>query len=103
VYRTRVGDADLELINGRVSVGVASVELRYPDGGAETVPVFERHFLSEQLGDSRPTQIIARDAHGAELARKRVGGVSASGQRRCRNPSVRRVPCSDASRQAGMN
>jgi hypothetical protein len=74
VSGTRVGDRYLQLLEGRVSVGVASVELRYPDGRTETLPVFERLFLSELRGDSRPNLLIARDARGAEVDRRKMDG-----------------------------
>src|SRR5215210_1742653 len=66
VSGTRVGDRYLQLLEGRVSVGVASVELHYPNGRTETLPVFERFFLSELRGESRPNLLIARDSRGEE-------------------------------------
>jgi hypothetical protein len=70
VSGTRIGDRYLELVRGEVSVGVASVELRYPDGRRETLPVFERFFLSELRDGMRPTVMITRDANGAEIKRR---------------------------------
>jgi hypothetical protein len=73
VSGTRVGDRYLQLIEGRVSVGVASVELGFRDGRKEILPVFERFFLSELRGDSRPNLLIARDARGSEVDRRKMG------------------------------
>jgi hypothetical protein len=70
----RVGDRYLQLLEGRVSVGVASVELRYPDGRSETLPVFERFFLTELRGESRPNLLIARDSRGDETNRRKMDG-----------------------------
>lgn len=72
VQQTRVGDGFLQLLHGQVSVGVASVELRYPDGRAEILPVFERFFLSELRGDSRPSVMIVRDSRDAEIERREI-------------------------------
>jgi hypothetical protein len=72
IRRTRVGDRFLELVQGRVRADVASVELRYADGAAETLPVFERFFLHEPRPDSEPILLIARDREGAELQRQSV-------------------------------
>lgn len=80
VFGSRVGDRYLQLLEGQVSVGVASVELQYPDGSSETVAVFERFFLTELRGESPPTVLVARDSEGNVVERKDLdaGGRSST-------------------------
>lgn len=72
VSRTLVGDGYLTLVHGRAGAEVASVELRFSDGKHRTLNVLEGFFLDELRDGSSPTVLIARDAGGVEVARRRI-------------------------------
>lgn len=71
--RTRVVDGYLDLIEGRVSDHVASVELHYANGETETLAVVEGFFLHEPR--ARPTALVARDRGGVEIERRQVRAI----------------------------
>jgi hypothetical protein len=70
VSQTRIGDDLLQLIDGRVGKEVASVEVLYADGESETIAPVEGFLLHEPR--ERPTALVARDAAGAEIARREI-------------------------------
>jgi hypothetical protein len=82
-----VGNAYLELVEGRVSDTVASVELHYADGSTEDLPLAEGFILHEPRRDAEPVALVARDANGAEVKRRSVRRPSARVRDRFAEPT----------------
>lgn len=65
---------ELQLLHGRVSPRVASVDIRFEGGDVATVRPVEGFFLRELAHDEKPTIVVARDGNATELERRSMPG-----------------------------
>jgi hypothetical protein len=71
---TPVGGGSLRLLAARVTPAVASLLVRFGDGTSEQLRPAGGFALRELRGDEDPVVVIARDADGSELRRRRMPG-----------------------------
>jgi len=66
------GDEPFTLLEGRVESPIASLELRFADGSAKSVPFVERFFIYEVPAGREPIVLVGRDAQGEIVAREAI-------------------------------
>ena len=71
---TRVGRDSLRLLAVRVTPAVASLLVRFASGRSEQLRPAGGFALRELRDDEEPVVVIARDANGSELRRRRMPG-----------------------------
>ena len=71
---TQVGGESLRLFAARVTPAVASLLVRFADGTSEQLRPAAGFALRELRRDEEPVAVVARDASGAELRRRRMPG-----------------------------
>jgi hypothetical protein len=71
---TQVGGESLRLLTARVTPAVASLVVRFADGTSEQLRPAGGFALRELRRDEEPIAVIARDANGSELRRRRMPG-----------------------------
>lgn len=71
---TQVGGESLRLFAARVTPAVASLLVQFADGTSEQLSPAAGFALRELRRDEEPVAVVARDANGSELRRRRMPG-----------------------------